>query len=71
MTGDEYNQLYNAITFKGEMTEAQKEVIDSWHALVDSGKKAGMTKEYFLKEMGEHFQYHMNKLQSGRFKDKQ
>jgi hypothetical protein len=71
MTEDEYKQLYNAITVEGEMTEGHKELIDNWRALVDSGKEAGMTKEFFLKYVGELFQYHLNKLQSGKFKGKQ
>jgi len=47
MTDDEYKQLYNAMSFKGEETKQLKEMIDSWHAIVDSAKEAGMTKELF------------------------
>jgi hypothetical protein len=71
MTDDEYKQLYNAMSFKGEETKQLKEMIDSWHAIVDSAKEAEMTKEYFLKKLREHLQYYANKLQSGRFKGKQ
>jgi hypothetical protein len=53
------------------MTKGYQELLDHWHALVDSGKEAGMTKEHFLKEVDERFQYHLNKLQSGEFKGKQ